>query len=129
MFVRGIRDAAPRQRTRSSHHNHHCIAMSAAYSPLPTSDPLYADGQSARRKKAAKKNLLLKLIIAIAVMFTLVSGARTLSRSTFWKVCHGGQRNISTGNLPSHYTLPSGDKIPSVALGTVNIGLLVHPSE
>ncbi|TFK40509.1 NADP-dependent oxidoreductase domain-containing protein [Crucibulum laeve] len=34
------------------------------------------------------------------------------------KGCHGAQRNMSTGNnLPSHFKLPSGDKIPSVALG------------
>lgn len=32
--------------------------------------------------------------------------------------CHGSNRTLSTtGGLPSFYTLPSGDKIPSVALG------------
>ncbi|KXN92855.1 Aldehyde reductase 1 [Leucoagaricus sp. SymC.cos] len=32
--------------------------------------------------------------------------------------CHGANRTMSTGvGLPSFYTLPSGDKIPSVALG------------
>ena len=35
---------------------------------------------------------------------------------------HGVYRNLTTaksGQLPTHYTLPSGDKIPSVALGTL----------
>ncbi|OSX57147.1 hypothetical protein POSPLADRAFT_1186063 [Postia placenta MAD-698-R-SB12] len=34
--------------------------------------------------------------------------------------CHGSQRNLSS--LPSHYALPSGDKIPAVALGVWQAG-------
>ncbi len=38
--------------------------------------------------------------------------------------CAGSHRNVSSvAFLPTHYTLPSGDKIPSVALGTAGNAL------
>ena len=34
--------------------------------------------------------------------------------------CHGNTHVSSKSGLPTHYTLPSGDAIPSVALGTAS---------
>ncbi|KAI0345590.1 Aldo/keto reductase [Trametopsis cervina] len=52
-------------------------------------------------------------------MFVVAQGFRSLRSSVMrgpaFKGCHGGMRNLSS--LPSHFTLPSGDKIPTVALG------------
>jgi hypothetical protein len=52
-------------------------------------------------------------------MCVSVPCARMIRSRGFWATCHVPQRNSSTlATLPSHYTLPSGDMIPSVALGT-----------
>ncbi|KAI0629805.1 NADP-dependent oxidoreductase domain-containing protein [Trametes polyzona] len=51
-------------------------------------------------------------------MYVSYLGVRAIARSSkvhMGKPCHGARRNLSS--LPSHYTLPSGHKIPSVALG------------
>ncbi|EIW52463.1 uncharacterized protein TRAVEDRAFT_32150 [Trametes versicolor FP-101664 SS1] len=51
-------------------------------------------------------------------MYVSFLGVRAISRSSkmrMGKPCHAVHRNLSS--LPSHYTLPSGHKIPSVALG------------
>ncbi|KAM6494256.1 NADP-dependent oxidoreductase domain containing protein [Amanita muscaria] len=55
-------------------------------------------------------------------MYASFYGLRQLFRSPYgnrflhWKGCH--HRNSSTAiELPTHYVLPSGDKIPSIALG------------
>ncbi|KZT11775.1 Aldo/keto reductase [Laetiporus sulphureus 93-53] len=51
-------------------------------------------------------------------MAVVFAGLRVFTRRSSTKLrapCHGFQRNLSS--LPSHYTLPSGDKIPAVALG------------
>lgn len=57
-------------------------------------------------------------------MVVAVQGLRTFTRSSLGflhsgvRGC-GGMRNVSLKALPTHYVLPSGDKIPSVALGMV----------
>jgi hypothetical protein len=69
---------------------------------------------------ARPKKIILHILAIIAIMYATFSGVRYISRSNLkfpkglWG-CHGAQRNLSS--LPSHYTLPSGDKVPSVALG------------
>lgn len=53
----------------------------------------------------------------------LTSPSREMLNGTMHRIedmIHGNSRNMSTvtdGKLPTHYTLPSGDKIPSIALG------------
>jgi hypothetical protein len=82
--------------------------------------------------KSNLKTLLFRLLIACAAMLVLYRGFGEFSRSaasflrTGIKPCHSINgtmttvRNISAvQTLPSHYTLPSGDKIPSIALGTL----------
>ncbi|EIW81512.1 hypothetical protein CONPUDRAFT_56239 [Coniophora puteana RWD-64-598 SS2] len=64
-------------------------------------------------------------------MVALIFGTRALARSrtsqkAFWDAC-AAHRNNSTATvplkrLPTHFTLPSGDRIPSVALGVWQAG-------
>ncbi|CDO72238.1 hypothetical protein BN946_scf184970.g90 [Trametes cinnabarina] len=63
------------------------------------------------------KRVFLHLIFVATVMYLAYVGVRTVSRSAKVRLgapCRGVQRNLSS--LPTHYTLPSGDKIPAVAL-------------
>ncbi|KAL5524269.1 hypothetical protein ACEPAF_9409 [Sanghuangporus sanghuang] len=110
-----------------------------SYELLPTSDPSQRDNASSpsndrsdtKSTKSIRTHPLVKLIftrllIAFVVMYLVFSGLRSLSRSTSrsaWSsgVCSACHRNGSLkaglSTLPSHFDLPSGDKIPSVALG------------
>ncbi|KAJ7480548.1 NADP-dependent oxidoreductase domain-containing protein [Mycena latifolia] len=54
-------------------------------------------------------------------MVVLFSGVRHVSRIALPR-CMGGRMHRNMTSLPSHYTLPSGDKIPSVALGVWQAG-------
>src|SRR5882762_6353988 len=91
------------------------------YKQLPTiredEQTTTSQGCNARKRK---KNIFYILVL-VATIYITFSGLRRISRSNFgppeepW-ACLGAQNNLL--GLPSHYTLPSGDKIPSVALGT-----------
>jgi hypothetical protein len=54
------------------------------------------------------------LALAIMVLPSLIRNAPRVLRGAG---CHRGFASNIPGALPSHYKLPSGDKIPSVALG------------
>ncbi|TDL19680.1 hypothetical protein BD410DRAFT_791805 [Rickenella mellea] len=91
------------------------MVMSLAYQ-------LLADAEGTERKQRPRQNIFVRLLCVMALGYVTFTGLRTLSSSKLWsgirKPCHGIQRNFTKGaNLPSHYTLPSGDRIPSVALG------------
>ena len=94
----------------------------AQYEPLATGDDdktIEQWHQRIRRNRA--KNILFHLLAVLAVMFAGYQAVQAFVRSSarflHAKPCSGGmQRNLSS--LPSHYTLPSGHQIPSVALGT-----------
>lgn len=79
------------------------------------------------RKHRTLKSILLRFAGILAVMYLIFSGARAIVRPSFggrlWAACHGTQRNMSSVNitLPTHYQLPSGDKIPAVALGIATL--------
>ncbi|KAF7768022.1 hypothetical protein Agabi119p4_7265 [Agaricus bisporus var. burnettii] len=72
------------------------------------------------------KKVALYSLAALAVMYAVMLGIKEVpSACRMWRsksmamkgaIAHGANRTMSTG-LPSHFTLPSGDKIPSVALG------------
>ena len=91
--------------------------MSHYYKPLPINDrEPYAEPQ----KRTKTKRFLFRLLVGIAIMTAISYGIRYISRNSKF----GMRRCQWTDNrtlmtLPSHYSLPSGDKIPSVALGTV----------
>jgi hypothetical protein len=73
------------------------------------------------RTTSKPKKIIFHVLAILAIMYAALSGVRYVSRlrlpKGFWG-CHGSQRNLSS--LPSHFTLPSGDTIPSVALGNAN---------
>jgi hypothetical protein len=67
----------------------------------------YAPTRQRKRSETWKATLTVGLLV-VAAMYALVSGLRG---------AFGGTRCHGKSGLPTHYTLPSGDKIPSVALG------------
>ncbi|KDQ49217.1 hypothetical protein JAAARDRAFT_43007 [Jaapia argillacea MUCL 33604] len=76
---------------------------------------------------ADKKRRIFHFITAAAIMVAIFSGLRHVSKSNskfLWGSagCHGRLNMSTASKLPSHYTLPSGDKIPSVALGVWQAG-------
>lgn len=96
---------------------------SPAYEPLPSVDIDKEEtfGRPSTLKKKSKR-VLSHLLVAFAVMYFVGYGTQrlisSLGKMTGGMGCHGLNRTLTTkSKLPSHYTLPSGDKIPSVALG------------
>ena len=71
--------------------------------------------------------LFTRLIIVFGAMYITIVGLRTVKNTgsllplSSWSSCRGkilgsgSHRNF--GTLPTHYILPSGDRIPSIALG------------
>ncbi|RDB14678.1 Glycerol 2-dehydrogenase (NADP(+)) [Hypsizygus marmoreus] len=67
-----------------------------------------------------RKDLGLRVLAAIIILCTLMYyGLRHVSRSGLASAFYGCSKGLhrAAGQLPTHYTLPSGDRIPSVALG------------
>ncbi|KAG8214832.1 NADP-dependent oxidoreductase domain-containing protein [Butyriboletus roseoflavus] len=100
------------------------MAFPPRYEPLSAVDK---DDESEqfihRRKPIGKKRFILYFLSSAALMCALFSATRLARSRGFWITCYGPQRNQSNlARLPSHYTLPSGDKIPSVALGVWQAG-------
>lgn len=96
----------------------------STYELLPTSEEGKADEQLTRKIKREKvKKILFHALVVFTVMFVALQGLKAFIRSSErflhqgMKGCHG--RNLSS--LPSHHTLPSGDKIPAVALGISDV--------
>lgn len=100
------------------------------FQPLADSSTVDATGLSTRKDRhrtgfALARNVLGFLTVALI-------GLHLVSRTGFVQLdgigftrklkssCHPQHKSINVGasGLPTHYTLPSGDKIPSVALGT-----------
>ncbi|KAL5519764.1 hypothetical protein ACEPAG_1424 [Sanghuangporus baumii] len=110
-----------------------------SYELLPASDPSQRDNTSSpsndtsdtKSTRSIRTHPLItlvftRLLIALVVMYLAFSGLRSLSRSTSrfaWSSGVGsaclrnGSLKAGLSTLPSHFDLPSGDKIPSVALG------------
>lgn len=75
-------------------------------------------------KCAYRKKTFLHLLAATVILFSVMYGLRHISRAGLiyrGRPCYKGLHG-SAAKLPSHYTLPSGDKIPSVALGMSTYG-------
>ncbi|OCH92819.1 hypothetical protein OBBRIDRAFT_790840 [Obba rivulosa] len=80
------------------------------------------DEQISTKPAVRRKKILFGIIAVAAAMYAVFSAARFLVRSSRL-ACHkppGLHRNLSS--LPDHFTLPSGDNIPSVALGVWQAG-------
>ncbi|KAG2118392.1 NADP-dependent oxidoreductase domain-containing protein [Suillus clintonianus] len=95
------------------------MSFSQGYQQLPIVDKDGGDQESLQRKDPRKRRFpLLRVVAIIIIMCATLPCVRMMRSRGFWATCHGPQRNSSTlAKLPSHYTLPSGDNIPSVALG------------
>ncbi|KAF8607340.1 hypothetical protein BDV93DRAFT_603951 [Ceratobasidium sp. AG-I] len=98
------------------------------YTALPTQDADFTDNQEVVEPQPKAKPLFTTArILCLAAVMLL--GIKAISSSSLVRpTCrmarnsaHGGNRKLvrdAKFRLPSHYTLPSGDRIPSVALGT-----------
>jgi len=90
-----------------------------AYSPLQNSEANLTP--STRRRS---KSILVRVLVSFILIMVTVSLARhtTLGQRVL-AACHRRPKSSPAANkLPTHYTLPSGDRIPSVALGTAGKG-------
>ncbi|KAF7365614.1 Aldo-keto reductase [Mycena venus] len=87
------------------------------YEALPTD----VDGQQKTSSSCSSRRSPLRIIAVFALMTLLFSGVRHVSRTGLPR-CVGGRMHRNLSSLPSHYTLPSGDKIPSIALGVWQAG-------
>ena len=106
------------------------MAAPPAYKPVPTADPEHAQNESekqpaARTRTRCAKNILLCALALCAIMLVALRPLRSVLRvplrgsgARMGHGCHAAHRNLSTSALPETFALPSGDKIPSVALGT-----------
>lgn len=101
-----------------------------AYKPLPTEDSDTGQVQQRVRRPQRpynrKRALITHFATLAAVMVVTYFGVRwlvcltpKLRNSKKCGICADTAHTPSS--LPTHYTLPSGDKIPAVALGTVII--------
>ena len=105
----------------------------ARYELLPTADiaddsdkPYNATAWAREHRSARVKQVLFRVVAVACVMFIGYQGLSAFLRSSSkflrTKPCHGiPHRNFSALPVQSHYTLPSGDKIPTVALGMADI--------
>ncbi|THH03296.1 hypothetical protein EW145_g6370 [Phellinidium pouzarii] len=110
------------------------------YTPLPNDDgdvDSNAKAHHRAEKRRALKSHFSRLFAVLLLMYFAFTGLRSvlrLSKTTSFRGslssgCHSAQRNASTkaagsssSSLPTHYQLPSGDRIPSVALGVWKAG-------
>ncbi|CAL1701603.1 unnamed protein product [Somion occarium] len=99
--------------------------MPVFYKPVPTSEHDDEESQNLTKSRSARiKTTLFYFVATIAVMYVAYLATRSIIRSVPKHGMHGRpgchHRNLTT--LPSHHILPSGDKIPSVALGIAGKG-------
>ncbi|KAI9065994.1 hypothetical protein FKP32DRAFT_1756257 [Trametes sanguinea] len=98
------------------------------YKQLPQYDVDVEEQQRLNHRSTSSrsfKRVLFHILAISALMYMSFVGVRAVARSAKLRMpigapCRGAQRNLSS--LPTHYTLPSGDKIPAVALGVWQAG-------
>jgi hypothetical protein len=113
------------------------------YHPIPTSDESLPEvdrvnGSSPKvdfksvgqAKTKLKRRTAFIFTFFVFVFFTMVLISRKLFLSSkgVLKGCREFDRNMSSVKLPSHYTLPSGDKMPAIGLG-MKISYLKRPHQ
>lgn len=109
---------------------------SVLYQPLATDDVVVATDRARWNLRKALRRSCLKA--ALALLFGSFVGLHLVCRfgllrldgvcSTHVLGCHKQREHVGakTSMLPTHYALPSGDKIPSVALGTAAVNIAVE---
>jgi len=75
--------------------------------------------------QATKRNKRFWVLVVLAGMLLFTANFRSVLKATSWKPRMGCGKGRFYTRPTSHYILPSGDKIPSVALGESTIALLV----
>lgn len=108
---------------------------SIRYKLLPSTEDDVETTRFGPKRRTQIKQLVFYVLAGAAAMYLAVQGAHMFVRNIavpmmrhtrFGSMALGGKachRNLTTGTvngLPAYFNLPSGDKIPSVALGTVN---------
>lgn len=106
----------------------------AGYQLLPVADSgdsdKIPDDWKPNPRIAHAKQVLFRTLALLCIMIAGYQGMQSFVKSSSKfldrKLCRiGAHRNLSS--LPSHFTLPSGDRIPSVALGTIHV-MWMYPS-
>lgn len=90
------------------------------YKPLATDEN---EGPPSARKLRiiTLKRILFQILTIVAIGYASYLGTSAFLNSGFMRHAHRpGCPHHNTTTLPTEFTLPSGDKIPTVALGTVN---------
>lgn len=100
------------------------------YNPIPTSDeslpeapevndpnPKAAFKLEQAKAKLRKRRAFHFIFISVVLFSMALISKQFLSSKGALKDCRAFNRNMTSVKLPSHYTLPSGDKIPAVGLG------------
>ncbi|KAG5654321.1 hypothetical protein H0H81_004740 [Sphagnurus paluster] len=96
-----------------------------SYQPIPIDDyystPKKGLQEDTGRPAKSQHRNFFRLLVASTIAITMMFG---LSRTGIPSVFRGCSKGLhgSANRLPSHYVLPSGDKIPSVALGVWQAG-------
>ena len=98
-----------------------------AYHPVPSGDnqvdnvPLLDPARDPPRDKAngqtANRILLGVLFVVLLSLCLLYVRETTLNQASCFRGLHRNGMSYAHEKLPNHYTLRSGDKIPSVGLG------------
>lgn len=70
-------------------------------------------------KPQSRLRMLWKLTAFVGLVYLLYPTLRSIAPKDLFSGhgCHRGAHSLKSGGLPTHYTLLSGDKIPSVQLG------------
>jgi len=94
-----------------------------------SSDPAEASQErfELKRRRRAIQSIFISLFIGLYMTFLMARAVfpsqftrgsrKALCQLSVHRFAQGMYMNLSTARLPSHYTLPSGDKIPAVGLG------------
>lgn len=92
------------------------------YQRIPSDESTFKETGLSKRTISSHK--VIRLLVLSTIVLTMMYGIQRVSRTLpmFFEGCYKGglhSKGFHSGRieLPSHYTLPSGDKIPSVALG------------
>jgi len=94
-----------------------------AYKPLATSEDDNEDQANRRLRIRKIKRSLFALVAVAALMYVAFLGTRAIIRAgARGRSRYPGCNHRNLTSLPSHFTLPSGDKIPTVALGVWQAG-------
>ncbi|KAJ3518190.1 hypothetical protein NLJ89_g34 [Agrocybe chaxingu] len=91
----------------------------------PLDVPADAEGPIRIEKKRRRRALHFGFLSLLAVLYMTFFIAKSFLLEGFTRPCHGkhhigkhgGHQDVTFSKLPTHFTLPSGDNVPAIALG------------